>query len=134
MDKATGKKTSIQVKSNGGLSESEIQKLIKEGKENEQLDVNEEEMIKVKLELQQLIENSTTIIDQMKKKSSIKSNVYEKLEKELKNAKENVKVIEEKERWSGKKDHQIVINIDAMKENMKKLEEEMMFCSTELYK
>ena len=134
MDKATGKKTSIQVKSNGGLSESEIQRIIKEGKDNEQSDVNEEEMIKTKLELKQLIENSMTILDQMKKKQTIKSTVYEKLEKELNVAKDNMKVIEEKERWSGKKDHQIVVNIEGIKENMKKLEEEMMFCSTELYK
>ena len=46
----------------------------------------------------------------------------------------NLKLIESKENGMEQKDQPIVINSDAIRQNLKKLEEEMLLCSSELYK
>ncbi|KAL7715703.1 Heat shock protein 70 [Entamoeba marina] len=72
-DKGTGKKTSIKVKSNGGLSDKQIKNLLLEAEAHKEEDEKKEQLIKLKNELGTTIDAAKELIDITKIQSIIKS-------------------------------------------------------------
>ncbi|BFU22796.1 heat shock protein 70, mitochondrial, putative [Entamoeba histolytica] len=68
LDKGTGKKTGIQVKSNGGLNEEEINRLVKEGEEHAAEDKRKEQLLLHRQRLKEMIESAEDIQKELLKK------------------------------------------------------------------
>ena len=115
-DKGTGHKRSISVKSNGGLSEEEIQKLIKEGEQYKKIDEAKERVFQLKNELRGICDNIDGMKNKLKEKK-IDSNNLMRLYNEAKQSIQN----------------EIITN-EQLKNVINKLSEEMTKVSSELYK
>ncbi|GAB1220189.1 hypothetical protein ENUP19_0048G0012 [Entamoeba nuttalli] len=68
LDKGTGKKTGIQVKSNGGLNEEEINRLVKEGEEHAAEDKRKEQLLLHRQRLKEMIESAEELQKELLKK------------------------------------------------------------------
>ncbi|WP_203648268.1 molecular chaperone DnaK [Secundilactobacillus yichangensis] len=69
-DKGTGKEQKITIKSSGGLSDEEVDKMMKEAKENEEADKKRKEEADLKNEVDQLLFTVDKTLDEVKGKVS----------------------------------------------------------------
>ena len=86
-DMATGKAQSISIKSNGGLSESEIQEMVKQAEINKEADKSKRELVEARNNAESLIGN----IDRQLSENEDK--IDEDLKKAIGDVKDEVKVI-----------------------------------------
>ena len=86
-DMATGKSQSISIKSNGGLSESEIQEMVKQAEINKEADKSKRELVEARNNAESLIGN----IDRQLSENEDK--IDEDLKKAIGDVKDEVKVI-----------------------------------------
>ena len=115
-DKGTGKSTGIKIQNNGGLSDEEIEKIIKDSKKFDIEDKKNEEIIKMKQSIFYNLENSNDLIEDLKKKK-INFNQLENVIKEVNEYLNN---------------HNYTL--DELKKLNDKLNDEMNKCSSLLYK
>ena len=91
-DKATGKEQSIRIEASSGLSDAEVDKMVKEGKKHEEEDKDKRESIDIKNQAEQLIyQTEKNIEEHGDKLGSEKEELNDALEK-LKKANEGSKV------------------------------------------
>ncbi|MBH23580.1 MAG: molecular chaperone DnaK [Myxococcales bacterium] len=84
IDKATGKKQEIRITSNSGLDESQIEKMVREAKENEAEDKRRRERIEARNNLDSLVYQTKKLLDENREKVS--AGVISGLESALKGA------------------------------------------------
>ncbi|UOQ33133.1 Chaperone protein DnaK [Candidatus Vidania fulgoroideae] len=99
LDKSTGIKNNIVIKSGSGLSEEEIERMIKDAKKNDEIDKKNKELTELKNELEYLkndINNKINDIDKKENEDLISEckNAVENSEKALEN--ENISEIKER--------------------------------------
>ncbi len=96
-DKATGKEHSVKIQSSGGLSDEEVEKMIKDAESNSEADKEKKELIEAKNNADSLIYSTEKSLAEHKDKidESIKSDIEDKI-KDLKDfiAKEDSKADE----------------------------------------
>ncbi|MEA3507164.1 MAG: molecular chaperone DnaK [Elusimicrobiota bacterium] len=87
-DKGTGKEQSITIKSSSGLSEEEVENLVKEAKKHEEEDKKKKELIDSRNKLESLIYSVEKSLKEHGDK--IKDDIKDNIKKELSAAKENL--------------------------------------------
>jgi len=81
VDKGTGKKQSVVIQSSGGLTEKDIEKMIKDAEANKEKDKQRREIIDARNELDSLIHNTKKSLSEHKDK--INSETKQSVEKQL---------------------------------------------------
>jgi molecular chaperone DnaK len=87
VDKATGKEQKITITSSGGLSDSEIEQMIQDAKENEELDVNRKKLVEARNALDSMIYAA----EQLKADDSVPDESKTKIDDVLVHAQEALK-------------------------------------------
>jgi len=87
-DKATGKEQNITIKSSGGLSEADIQRMVREAEENAEKDKNRKELIEAKNQADSLIYNTEKSLREHKAK--LPADVVKQVEDEISAVREAV--------------------------------------------
>ncbi len=85
-DKATGKEQSIRITSSSGLTEEEIQKMVKEAKDYEEEDKRKRELVEVRNEADQFIYSTEKFLKENKEK--IRQELVDEVNKSIKYLKE----------------------------------------------
>jgi molecular chaperone DnaK len=117
-DMTTGKAQSISIKSNGGLSESEIQEMVKQAEINKEADKSKRELVEARNNVESLIGN----IDRQLSENEDK--IDEDLKKAIGDVKDEVKVILENSNSS----------VDDIRTATNKLTEVSMKIGEQIYK
>jgi len=85
-DKATGKVHNITIQASGGLDDNEIERMVKEGEENAELDKQKKEEVEAKNQAESLIHSAEKTINDLGEKAD--SNLKEEVEKAVSDLKE----------------------------------------------
>ena len=99
-DKATGKEQNIKIQSSGGLSESEIEKMVKDAEENAEADKERKELVEARNNADNLVYSTEKSIKDNESKidDSLKKEVQEEIDKVKKVlAKDDASVLDLKE-------------------------------------
>jgi molecular chaperone DnaK (HSP70) len=85
-DKSTGKEQTITIQSSGGLSEADIQRMVRDAEENASKDQKKKELIEAKNDAESLLYSSQKSLDEYKDK--ITKEVVDEITAEIKKLKE----------------------------------------------